>query len=357
MDIKPSNIFYSHDTIMYRFRKKKIGRWGRRNHYAGGIPIGETLDQLCNGRCQLSDIPKITITKKDGKWHTLDNRRLWVFHHYEAYLNKQGKSLTVPVDIEEYNEANHGNNFTTQDGGVTIKIKDGDDPTGNMYNQIVPVTPKVEEQSHEHISREEKVEEENSSNENRDVKSTTGFELSTENEIECDNTSGLQTVCGLISFEKEEQKSLIADTNAGIFDTAKTKIGQADGEIIAPTTTGIISSIEVKSMERSADVEIADLNKTNDIINEEIADENTRDSSNEGIVEWNGITNVTKGDVTEMKSTTLSRDISTESSEYVTTIEAEANKEVQTKKRGFALPATLDSEYESLCKRQKPDNN
>jgi hypothetical protein len=100
MEIKPSNKSYSHNTIMYRFRKRSCGS---REH-----SIGKTLDDLCKGHCKIEHIERIRITKKDGKWFTLDNRRLWVFHHYDLYLKSEGKTLTIIANVVDFCQLSHG---------------------------------------------------------------------------------------------------------------------------------------------------------------------------------------------------------------------------------------------------------
>jgi hypothetical protein len=47
------------------------------------ICIGETLDELLNGHCNVESIPKISVAQRNGKWFTSDNRRLWVFRKAE----------------------------------------------------------------------------------------------------------------------------------------------------------------------------------------------------------------------------------------------------------------------------------
>jgi hypothetical protein len=41
--------------------------------------IGETLDHLLEGRCNVDDIFTMNVMKRNGEWFTSDNRRLWVF--------------------------------------------------------------------------------------------------------------------------------------------------------------------------------------------------------------------------------------------------------------------------------------
>jgi hypothetical protein len=45
--------------------------------------IGETLDDLLVGRCNVDDILTMNVMKKNGEWFTSDNRRVWVFRTAE----------------------------------------------------------------------------------------------------------------------------------------------------------------------------------------------------------------------------------------------------------------------------------
>ena len=49
----------------------------------GNTYIGETLDQLLNGHCNVESIPNICVVERNGKWFTSDNPRLWVFRKAE----------------------------------------------------------------------------------------------------------------------------------------------------------------------------------------------------------------------------------------------------------------------------------
>jgi hypothetical protein len=74
MELKPSEIFYSQDSIMNKFGDYTAH---------GDTYIGETLDQLLNGNCNVQSIPEISVVQMHGKWFTSDNRRLWVFRKAE----------------------------------------------------------------------------------------------------------------------------------------------------------------------------------------------------------------------------------------------------------------------------------
>ena len=72
--------------------------------------IGETLDQLLNGHCNVQSIPKISVIQIDGKWFTSDNRRLWVFRKAEeiGFLKK--------IEVQEIGHIKD-EKLTTENGG------------------------------------------------------------------------------------------------------------------------------------------------------------------------------------------------------------------------------------------------
>ena len=91
MELRPSEIFYSQDSIMNRFG-------GYTPH--GNTCIGETLDQLLNGNSSVQSIPNISVAQRNGKWFTSDSRRLWVFRKAEEI----GFLKTIYVNETYYNK-------------------------------------------------------------------------------------------------------------------------------------------------------------------------------------------------------------------------------------------------------------
>ena len=69
--LKPSKIRYTQDSINNHFDRRGLHRQKL---------IGETLDDLIEGRINVDDIPKINVVKRNGEWFTVDNRRLWVLN-------------------------------------------------------------------------------------------------------------------------------------------------------------------------------------------------------------------------------------------------------------------------------------
>lgn len=58
------------------------------------------------------------VCKKDGKWYTLDNRRLWVFRKLEA----DGHIKDVKV-IQVGKDRLPAEKFTTKNGGESVDIR------------------------------------------------------------------------------------------------------------------------------------------------------------------------------------------------------------------------------------------
>lgn len=126
MNLKPSEIFYSQNNIAATF--------GERRHR--GEYIGETLDDLLDGRLSVKSFPTIKVTQKPGckKWYTLDNRRLWMFRHLEG----AGKCIEVPVCPTSYSQS-YESKFTTINGGTNIYVRS--DPRGRRWRRIRPAQP------------------------------------------------------------------------------------------------------------------------------------------------------------------------------------------------------------------------
>ncbi|XP_052787480.1 uncharacterized protein LOC128222501 [Mya arenaria] len=129
--LKPSEIFYSQDSINNVFDRKSQHR---------NIQIGETLDAICDDRCSVSKLPKITVESIDGKWSTADNRRLWVLKQ----LERLGKISSTNVYIGGISSRKK----TTNNGGVSIRFKENRSPGGLWHlkpDKLIPSTPEAQE--------------------------------------------------------------------------------------------------------------------------------------------------------------------------------------------------------------------
>lgn len=73
--LTPSEIYYSQTSIANCFngRSKYTGR-----------SIGDSVYDILLERCQINDISKISVVRKEKKWVTADNRRLWIFKTLES---------------------------------------------------------------------------------------------------------------------------------------------------------------------------------------------------------------------------------------------------------------------------------
>ena len=107
MLLKPSEIMFSQETINNYFDEKS-------DH--GLTLIGETLDDLCEGLCLISDIPTIRVMKIDGEWVTADNRRLWVFRE----LERLGKCDKIQVRKTDYIDPSKLN---STNGGTSVRVR------------------------------------------------------------------------------------------------------------------------------------------------------------------------------------------------------------------------------------------
>ncbi|XP_053399523.1 uncharacterized protein LOC128557042 [Mercenaria mercenaria] len=107
MYLRPSEIFYSQDSINNVFDKRCNHRYK---------PIGETLDEICDGRCPLENIPKISVVDINGKLITEDNRRLWVFKN----LERLGKCEKIHV---QRGYTILARKRTAYNGGVSVRVR------------------------------------------------------------------------------------------------------------------------------------------------------------------------------------------------------------------------------------------
>ncbi|KAH3781499.1 hypothetical protein DPMN_159329 [Dreissena polymorpha] len=118
MNIRPSEMYYSQDSINIYFDKRSPHNRKR---------IGETLNDICEGRCRVSSIPTITVVYRYGKWVTADNRRLWVFRE----LERLGKCDSIYVHIGSFIPPRK---LTSYNCGVSIRVRG--DPGGYWNRQV-----------------------------------------------------------------------------------------------------------------------------------------------------------------------------------------------------------------------------
>lgn len=89
LQLSPSEIYFSQDSISNVFGQST------RHH---DKKIGETLDDILLGKCKITDLPPIEVTKRRGLWVTADNRRLWIFKQ----LQMLGECEKISVERAKY---------------------------------------------------------------------------------------------------------------------------------------------------------------------------------------------------------------------------------------------------------------
>ena len=127
--LKPSEIMFSQATINNVFDRKSRHR---------NTLVGETLDDICEGRCLMDNLPSISVMKRDGKWVTSDNRRLWVFRE----LERLGKCDSITVNETSYIDARKLN---SSNGGVSVGFHRGRSPGGRWHNSPTVVSVIIKE--------------------------------------------------------------------------------------------------------------------------------------------------------------------------------------------------------------------
>lgn len=119
--MKPSEIYYSQDSIKEKFDN--------------GHTIYSTVSVCKKHQYVINKIPRMRVCKKDGKWYTLDNRRLWVFRKLEA----DGHIKDVKV-TQVSKDRLPAEKFTTKNDGESVDIRrpyvesDDDDDDGIFYD-------------------------------------------------------------------------------------------------------------------------------------------------------------------------------------------------------------------------------
>lgn len=106
IELRPSDIRYTQDSIKNTFTFQHEGTL-----------IGETLDDLCNAVCDISDIPLINVSYNDGHYWSADNRRLWVFRQFE----RLGGCEKITVKEINWNRINP-DKFTTENDGIEVSL-------------------------------------------------------------------------------------------------------------------------------------------------------------------------------------------------------------------------------------------
>lgn len=118
--LKPSEIRYSQDSISNTFGFKSSHPY---------VHIGETLDDLIEGRIDIDDIPEISVQRIGDKWVSADNRRLWVFKHLERFR----KCATIQCIVVENID---GDKRSSTNDGLSVRIRNGGNPGGRYFSLL-----------------------------------------------------------------------------------------------------------------------------------------------------------------------------------------------------------------------------
>jgi len=102
--LAPSKIRFTQDTISNKFRRNKGS-------------VHEAIDKIRQKKMSVNDFPTIEVIKKDNKYYSLDNRRLYIFR----VLEKEGLLRDVPITIT--GRSMPDKKFTTTNDGVTVKMR------------------------------------------------------------------------------------------------------------------------------------------------------------------------------------------------------------------------------------------
>ncbi|KAL3871098.1 hypothetical protein ACJMK2_039117 [Sinanodonta woodiana] len=117
LTLTPSEIRYSQDSISCVFTGSHRGK-----------KIGKTLDELVDGDISVDNIPTISVVFRNSLWFSYDNRRLWVFKHFELL----GGCTQISVSKRTYwDEAK----FTTFNEGMSIRVRGN--PGGTWYYKYI----------------------------------------------------------------------------------------------------------------------------------------------------------------------------------------------------------------------------
>jgi hypothetical protein len=99
--VDPNEVRFSQHSISYRFRD--------------GGTIDDLAEGLRTGQIRPEDVPPLRLLEKDGRYFTLDNRRLEAFRRAGAKIPWR---MATPEEV-----AAESWKFTTTNGGVTVRVR------------------------------------------------------------------------------------------------------------------------------------------------------------------------------------------------------------------------------------------
>jgi hypothetical protein len=100
------------DPLKIRYSQNNI-----KSKFSNGSTIKELTNGLKSGKIKPEDIPPIRLIKKDGKWFSIDNRRLKAFK--DAGVNVRTRKATK----NEIADAIKKKKFSTTNDGSSIRVR------------------------------------------------------------------------------------------------------------------------------------------------------------------------------------------------------------------------------------------
>ncbi|XP_077973299.1 uncharacterized protein LOC144428234 [Styela clava] len=105
--LRPSEIRFVHDTIAYYFRNGNV--------------LNDVAEKVRKLILNPSDFPTINVFKRDGKYYSLNNRRLYVFRvgEYSGVIGEIEVNIVGENELKEWM-------FTTQNDGRKVTLRGGE---------------------------------------------------------------------------------------------------------------------------------------------------------------------------------------------------------------------------------------
>jgi len=100
--LRLEEIFYTQDSIKRSFQD--------------GRTLTQMMCELMSDQKTLMQIPRITVVRHEGRWFSVDNRRLWVFNQ----VFPGSKSIPVYHGMQDNR---FWNKFTTINGGRAVRVR------------------------------------------------------------------------------------------------------------------------------------------------------------------------------------------------------------------------------------------
>jgi len=102
IELAPSDIRFMQDSIYPSFY--------------GGKRVNDVIEDIYSGRTSLNVLPRIEVTKRNNKYYSLDNRRLYLYR----VLEKRGFLSRVKVSlVSKWPEWK----FTTENDGASVIVR------------------------------------------------------------------------------------------------------------------------------------------------------------------------------------------------------------------------------------------